>query len=117
MKHPGVIVAVILMYVTVAVGAYVPVNITPLASTLGVGPIAFWVIILLVYAYIASTLPVQTLLQPRDYINSHQLFIALGLLSLGVIISHPDFVAPAANLSPAVGHLLDCLLRALRLRG
>ena len=97
---PISIVAVILMYITVAIGAYVPVDIEPLASVFGLNPIAFWVIILLVYAYIASTLPVQVLLQPRDYINSHQLFIALGLLSLGVIFSHPEIVAPAANLSP-----------------
>lgn len=94
------IIAVILMYITVAIGAYIPVNIKPFASFMGLSPIAVWVIILLIYAYIASTLPVQTLLQPRDYINSHQLFIALGLLSLGVIFSHPDMVAPAANLSP-----------------
>ncbi|MFN7141788.1 MAG: carbon starvation protein A, partial [Limisphaerales bacterium] len=37
-----------------------------------------WVILLLVYAYIASVLPVWTLLQPRDYINSLQLISALG---------------------------------------
>ncbi|MGD9162506.1 MAG: carbon starvation CstA family protein, partial [Desulfobacteraceae bacterium] len=92
---PISIVAVILMYITVAAGAYLPLNIEPVASILGLDPIAFWVIILLIYAYIASTLPVQVLLQPRDYINSHQLFIALGLLTLGVLISHPDMVAPA----------------------
>lgn len=56
--------------------------------------------LLLIYAYIASTLPVQTLLQPRDYINGHPLFVALGLLGLGVIVAHPTVVAPAANLSP-----------------
>ena len=94
------IIAVILMYITVAIGAYIPVDITHFASLLGLGPIAFWVIILLIYAYIASTLPVQVLLQPRDYINSHQLFIALGLLAVGVAVSHPAMVAPATNLSP-----------------
>ncbi len=97
---PISIVAVILMYITVAIGAYAPVSIKPFASLIGLSPIALWVIILLIYAYIASTLPVQILLQPRDYINSHQLFIALGLLSLGVIVSRPEMVAPAANLSP-----------------
>ena len=97
---PISIVAVILMYATVAVGAYFPVDIKSFASIFGLDPIAMWVIILLIYAYIASTLPVQILLQPRDYINSHQLFIALGLLALGVIFSNPEMVAPAANLSP-----------------
>lgn len=97
---PMSIIAVIVMYITVAIGAYYPLDITPLASFFGLSPVALWVIILLIYAYIASTLPVQVLLQPRDYINSHQLFIALGLLTLGVIFSHPDIVAPTVDLSP-----------------
>lgn len=94
---PMSIIAVILMYVTVIIGAYVPIKMPAIG---GLSPIALWVIILLIYAYIASTLPVQTLLQPRDYINSHQLFVALGLLTLGVLVAHPTIVAPAANLSP-----------------
>lgn len=91
------IVAVVIMYLTVIVGAYLPIK---MPAMFGLSDIALWVIILLVYAYIASTLPVQTLLQPRDYINSHQLFVALGLLGLGVLVAHPTIVAPAANLSP-----------------
>jgi carbon starvation protein len=94
---PLSIVAVVLMYITVIIGAYVPIK---MPSILGLNPIACWVIVLLIYAYIASTLPVQTLLQPRDYINSHQLFVALALLMLGVIFAHPPMVAPAADFSP-----------------
>lgn len=94
---PMSIVAVVIMYITVVIGAYVPIK---MPAMLGLSDIAWWVIILLVYAYIASTLPVQTLLQPRDYINSHQLFVALALLMLGVIVAHPTMVAPVANLSP-----------------
>ncbi|MBW1764502.1 MAG: carbon starvation protein A, partial [Deltaproteobacteria bacterium] len=94
---PMSIIAVIIMYVTVVIGAYAPIKMPEL---FGISPVGLWVIILLVYAYIASTLPVQILLQPRDYINSHQLFIALGLLALGVIIAHPAMVAPAVNFSP-----------------
>ncbi|MBN1517756.1 carbon starvation protein A [Candidatus Sumerlaeota bacterium] len=60
--------------------------------------VAFWTILLLIYAYVASTLPVWLLLQPRDYLNSHQLFIALGLLMLGIIAAHPEFVAPALRI-------------------
>ncbi|MDP6930878.1 MAG: carbon starvation protein A [Planctomycetota bacterium] len=54
----------------------------------------FWVIFLFVYAGIASLLPVWLLLQPRDYINSHQLLVGLGLLFLGVIWSNPKIDAP-----------------------
>jgi len=91
---PMSIVAVVLMYITVVIGAYVPIA---MPKMFGLSPVALWVIVLLIYAYIASTLPVQTLLQPRDYINSHQLFVALGLLTLGVLFAHPTMVAPAAN--------------------
>ena len=44
-----------------------------------------WVILLLAYSYVASVLPVWTLLQPRDYINSLQLISALALIVLGLM--------------------------------
>lgn len=44
-----------------------------------------WVAVLLVYSYVASVLPVWTLLQPRDYINSLQLISALGLVVVGLV--------------------------------
>jgi len=59
-----------------------------------------WVWILLVYCFVASVLPVWLLLQPRDYINSHQLVTALVLLSLGLLVLQPTVAAPAINLSP-----------------
>ena len=44
-----------------------------------------WVIVLLVYSYVASVLPVWMLLQPRDYINSLQLLSALVLIVAGLV--------------------------------
>jgi carbon starvation protein len=58
---------------------------------------AGWVLVMLVYALVASTLPVWLLLQPRDYINSHQLFVALGVIFAGVIAVNPPVIAPAIN--------------------
>ena len=46
-----------------------------------------WVVILLLYSYVASVLPVWSLLQPRDYINSLQLLTALGLIVLGLVVA------------------------------
>ena len=43
--------------------------------------------ILLGYCFVASVLPVWTLLQPRDYINSHQLVLALILLVGGLVVA------------------------------
>ena len=48
-------------------------------------PTIIWSTILLGYCYVASVLPVWTLLQPRDYINSIQLLSALGLIIAGVV--------------------------------
>jgi carbon starvation protein len=58
---------------------------------------AGWVILLFVYGFFASVLPVWVLLQPRDYINSHQLFVALGIIFLGILLTNPPVIAPAVN--------------------
>jgi len=56
-----------------------------------------WIVILFVYTFFASVLPVWLLLQPRDYVNGHQLFVALGIIGAGVIVTNPRVVAPAVN--------------------
>ena len=56
-----------------------------------------WIGILLVYVYIASTLPVWKLLQPRDFINSHQLSVGLLILYAGLLFTNPTINAPATN--------------------
>ncbi|HLR71068.1 MAG TPA: carbon starvation protein A [Pseudogracilibacillus sp.] len=56
-----------------------------------------WIMILMVYVYIASTLPVWKLLQPRDFINSHQLIVGLGILYAGLLVTSPTITAPATN--------------------
>ncbi|MCB1152227.1 carbon starvation protein A [bacterium] len=91
-------VAVFLMYVFVYVGFKVPVppEILPTFAS----PVVIWTLLLLAYAYIASTLPVHRLLQPRDYINSHQLLIIMGILFVGMLIARPEIVAPAVQLHP-----------------
>ncbi len=46
-----------------------------------------WIGLLLGYAFIASVLPVWLLLQPRDYINSFQLYFALVTMLVGLGIA------------------------------
>jgi len=58
-----------------------------------------WILILFAYTFVASVLPVWLLLQPRDYVNGHQLFVALGIISLGVLVTNPPVLAPAVNLA------------------
>jgi carbon starvation protein len=59
-----------------------------------------WVWILMIYAFVASVLPVWLLLQPRDYLNSHQLITGLVLLTVGLVVLQPTIQAPALNPSP-----------------
>ena len=65
-------------------------------STVG-SAFLIWIVILMVYVYIASTLPVWKLLQPRDFINSHQLVVGLGILYLGLLFTNPTITAPATH--------------------
>jgi len=91
-------IAVIGMYLCIAIGSLLPVE---LGTVFGIPPTGLWVIILLIYAWVASTLPVTTLLQPRDYINAWQLFIAMGLLVGGTVLASLSgklpLVAPPVN--------------------
>ena len=91
-------IAVIGMYLCIAVGTLLPIK---LGTVFGIPSTGLWVIILLIYAWVASTLPVTTLLQPRDYINAWQLFIAMGLLVGGAVVAslsgNLPLVAPAVN--------------------
>lgn len=55
----------------------------------------FWITIIMIYAFVASTIPVWILLRPRDYLSSLQLVLTLGLGFVGVLIVHPIINAPA----------------------
>ncbi len=87
------IIALLLLYGLVILGIRFPVSLPWDQQT----SVVAWCIILFVYVFFASTIPVQKLLQPRDYINSHQLLVAMAFLILGIIIAHPVISAPAIN--------------------
>jgi len=56
--------AVILMYITIIVGVHFPLS---LPAVFGIPATGVWTLLLLGYAFIASILPVTTLMQPRDF--------------------------------------------------
>jgi carbon starvation protein len=58
-----------------------------------------WTYALMLYAFVASILPVWLLLQPRDYVNSFQLYLGMALLFVGAVVGSPQMVAPAVNTS------------------
>jgi len=87
------ILALLMLYAFVILGVRFPVSL-PWAREISV---VVWCIVLFIYVFFASTIPVQKLLQPRDYINSHQLLVAMAFLIIGIIIAHPVLSAPAIN--------------------
>ncbi len=105
----GTAVSAVLMYATIAWSAQVDwanvwgegVPLLPPGLTSVISPVGFWTLLLMVYVFIASVLPVQTLLQPRDFINAVQLLIAMGLLLVGLMVSRPEIVADAVVAAPA----------------
>jgi carbon starvation protein len=104
------IIVLIVMYFTAIIASYIPALQIDLVSyfggaesetLLGLSGIEMsffvWIMILMIYVYIASTLPVWMLLQPRDLINSYQLLLGLLILYLGLFITNPGISAPASN--------------------
>ena len=91
--------ALALMYLAVYLGAYwFPIS---LPESWG-SAVIIWTALLLIYCYVASVLPVWVLLQPRDYINSHQLVVALVVLVVGIAIAGLTGQADLLGSAPAV---------------
>lgn len=65
-------------------------------------PVVMWTFILLIYCFVASVLPVWVLLQPRDFVNSHQLLVALALLLGGLLVAGLTGDADLFASAPAV---------------
>jgi len=97
---PMCIIGIIVLYASVYAGSYIPISLPE--TLFGLSANANWIIILFIYAAIASLLPVWMLLQPRDFINGMQLLVGLLLLYGAVFISMPDITAPAFNTQQAI---------------
>jgi carbon starvation protein len=99
------ILGLVVLYGAVYLGAYhLPIDLGSWLPESGPfsSAVVVWTIILLAYAFAASVLPVWLLLQPRDYINSHQLFIALGLLIVGLVVASLAGQTDLAATAPAI---------------
>lgn len=82
---PASVVGVILLFGCVALGQFFPLQLSYTA----------WVYILLGYIFIASTIPVWLLLQPRDYLNSFLLYALMLAALLGIFIAAPKIQGDA----------------------
>jgi len=73
-------------------------------------PFAAWVVILLGYAFIAASLPVWFLLQPRDYLNSFLLYVFLAGAIIGILVTNPTIQLPAfTSFETNLGYLFPIL--------
>jgi len=89
------IVGVVILYGSIYIGSIMPLELP--GDIFGLGEQGNWIILLYVYAGIASMLPVWLLLQPRDYINGAQLVVGLFILYAAVLLTTPDVAAPMFN--------------------
>ena len=91
----------LVMYGSIWVGVYyLPIKLSVS------NPVVVWTLLLMTYCFVASVLPVWVLLQPRDYLNSHQLVVALGLLVTGLLIAGASGDAQLAASAPAIASQL-----------
>lgn len=89
------VIGVIALYGLIFAGPSMPIQMP--AEVAGVSGNAVWIVLLFVYAGVASILPVWMLLQPRDYINGLQLFVGLLILYGAILLLNPTMVAPMFN--------------------
>ncbi len=94
---PTTLVGFVLMLFFVWLGTHYP--------TLGLDPSRWphrvgWTWILLGYAFLASVLPVWSLLQARDFLNSLLLYLGLVAAYVGFFVLGPTFKAPMVNPDP-----------------
>jgi carbon starvation protein len=71
------VVAMVITIVSVAVGFEWPVTLDP----------TVWMVILSIYVIFAARLPVWLVLQPRDFVNVHFLYLGLFGMFVGVLFS------------------------------
>jgi len=95
---PATLVFVPVMFAFIWVGTKLPLDLVSAFGLSKAGAQTAWSVVLLAYCFLASTLPVWLLLQPRDYLNSYLLYAMMALGFLGVFAA-----APAVNLDAFAG--------------
>jgi carbon starvation protein len=87
--------AFVVSMLSIVAGFYVPVTIDP----------NLWIIIITVYVFFASWVPVWIILQPRDFTNAQILYLGIASMVVGVIgagIAGARIDIPAWNLQEAM---------------
>ncbi|MFH0953016.1 MAG: carbon starvation CstA family protein [Verrucomicrobiota bacterium] len=82
----GTLIYVPLVFAALWVGHVFPLAADKMPALLG-SPKNTWLIVLMVYCFLAAVLPVWILLQPRDYLSSYLLYASVGGGALGVVFA------------------------------
>ncbi|MGN0853077.1 MAG: carbon starvation protein A [Kiritimatiellia bacterium] len=90
-----------LLFAIVWAGCLIPCDLTRLFGLTALAARNVWIVVLLVYCFVASTLPVWLLLQPRDYLNAYLLYAMLALGLAGIV-----FAMPAVNINAFSGFVV-----------
>ena len=81
------VIGIVLLVLSVWVGSRLPIRLT----------YHQWQIVFLAYIVVAASLPVNVLLQPRDYLNSFLLYAGLVLGAAAALVSFRSFDLPAVT--------------------
>jgi len=92
-------------------GQLIPIEAAAVWAPIGGDPAKTWDLLLVLYAFVASTTPVWILLQPRDYLSSFLLYASVlagvvGIILGGFVVSYPAFHNWDA---PGVGALIPIM--------
>ncbi len=94
------VVGVALLALCVWLGVLFPISL----------PFTVWVVLLLAYGFVAATLPVWLLLQPRDYLNSFLLYAFLAAGVIAIFATNPAIQLPAfTSFKTGLGYLFPVL--------
>ncbi|HPW74807.1 MAG TPA: carbon starvation protein A [Kiritimatiellia bacterium] len=85
----GSLIFVPLTFACVYFGTLIPLDLAKLLGCDAAVARQIWVVVLLVYCFAASVLPVWLLLQPRDYLNSYLLYAMMALGFVGILVARP----------------------------
>lgn len=88
------LIGVALLLLALVAGRWVAESSWAGTFTLAPSTLVIW---LVVYGFVASILPVWTLLAPRDYLSTFMKIGTIGLLALGVVVALPALKMPAVT--------------------
>lgn len=91
----GTIIFVPLLFLSVWIGVRMPLDLGSLLGISAASASRVWLMLLFAYVFVASTIPVWLLLQPRDYLNSFLLYAMIFVGFVGILWAMPAFRMPA----------------------